>query len=61
MSAEPPLMGYVHVDAAYFIKYVRPSNAGLGAAMAAKYAVLKTTQETNGELSEHETKLALLL
>lgn len=36
MSAEPPLKGYVQADAAYFIKYVRPSNAGLGAAMAAK-------------------------
>ena len=36
MSAEPLLKGYVQADAAYFIKYVRPGNAGLGAAMAAK-------------------------
>jgi hypothetical protein len=36
MSAEPQLTGYIQADAAYFIKYVRPSNIGLGAAMAAK-------------------------
>jgi transposase-like protein len=36
MTAEPPLNGYIQADAAYFIKYIRPSNQGLGPAMAAK-------------------------
>jgi len=36
MLAEPPLTGYIHADAAYFIKYVRPGNVGNGAAQSAK-------------------------
>jgi transposase-like protein len=33
---EPMLEGYIHADAAYFMKYVRPGNTGTGAALAAK-------------------------
>jgi hypothetical protein len=36
MQAEPPLRGVVQADAAYFIKYVRPANVGMGASNAAK-------------------------
>jgi transposase-like protein len=36
MLKEPLLSGYIHADAAYFMKYVRPGNTGTGAALAAK-------------------------
>ena len=36
MKAEPKLTGYIQADAAYFMKYVRPSNVGTGAALSAK-------------------------
>jgi hypothetical protein len=36
MQAEPPLVGYIQADAAYFIKYVRPGNLGTGVSFKAK-------------------------
>lgn len=47
ISAEPLLTGYVQADAAYFIKYVRPGNIGMGASTAAK------VQQKNAGLDEN--------
>lgn len=50
MGAEPPLTGYVQADAAYFIKYVRPGNIGMGASTAAKVQQKNAGLDENGKV-----------
>lgn len=65
MSAEGLLTGYVMADAAYFIKYVRPGNVGLGAAMSAKKdqknAGLDENGKSSAKVSKHMHALAVFV
>jgi transposase-like protein len=51
LGGEEPLTGYVQADAAYFIKYVRPSNIGTGAALAAKAVQKNAGLDAKGHVS----------
>lgn len=51
MEVEPLLDGFVQVDAAYFMKYVRPGNVGTGASISASSRRKNAGLDENGKTS----------
>jgi hypothetical protein len=49
MSSEPLLFGHIQADAAYFMKYTKPENVGMGAANSAKYDQKNAGLDENGK------------